>query len=97
MGHAFLTEAERIQLKGQHKKERDKRICDRIKAVLLSDKGWKPSKISEVLMLDEVTIYRHIEDYKDFRKLKPENGGSTEKLTDEQCQALEKVLSQKID
>jgi transposase len=92
LGHAFLTEAERIQLKGQHKKERDKRICDRIKAVLLSDKGWKPSKISEVLMLDEVTIYRHIEDYKDFRKLKPENGGSTEKLTDEQCQALEKHL-----
>ena len=44
------------------------------------------------MRLDEVTIYRHIEDYKDFRKLKPENGGSTEKLTDEQCQALEKHL-----
>jgi hypothetical protein len=38
----FLTDQERTQLKMQHKRERDKRICDRIKAVLLSDEGWTP-------------------------------------------------------
>jgi hypothetical protein len=36
----FLTDEERSALQKQHKKERDKRICDRIKAVLLRDKGW---------------------------------------------------------
>ncbi|MBM3191514.1 MAG: IS630 family transposase, partial [Chlamydiae bacterium] len=38
----FLTEVEREQLKLQHKRERDKRICDRIKALLLYDEGWSP-------------------------------------------------------
>jgi len=35
----FLTDAERDRLRAEHKKERDKRICDRIKAILLYDKG----------------------------------------------------------
>lgn len=29
----FLNDAEREQLKAQHRKERDKRVCDRIKAI----------------------------------------------------------------
>jgi hypothetical protein len=36
----FLSSQERDNLKIQHRKERDKRVCDRIKAVLLSDDGW---------------------------------------------------------
>jgi len=36
----FLSDEERAQLKRQHKKEQDKCICDRIKAVLLYDEGW---------------------------------------------------------
>ena len=34
--NTFLSEEQRDQLRKQHKQERDKRICDRIKAVLLS-------------------------------------------------------------
>jgi transposase len=89
-----LSEAQRIELRKQHKRERDKRICDRIKAVLLMDKGWSPCKIAEALMLDEVTIYRHIQDYKTLNKLKPENGGSVEKLSLEQSETLEKHLEE---
>jgi asparagine synthetase A len=38
--HNFLSQEEREKLKNQHKKERDKRICYRINAVLLYDIGW---------------------------------------------------------
>ncbi len=38
---AFLTDKERNQLKVQHKRERDGRIRDRIKAVLPIDNGLK--------------------------------------------------------
>lgn len=45
-------------------------------------------------MLDEATIYRHIEDYKAIKKLKPENGGSTERLSSLQSAELEKHLEE---
>jgi transposase len=77
----FLVDLERTQLRDRHRKERDKRICDRIKAVLLFDKGWSVQKIAEALLLSEDAIRDHISQYKDSRKLKPENGGSIEKLS----------------
>ena len=49
----FLIDEERTSLLKQHKKERDKRICDRIKAVLLRDKGWTWMQIAEALLLSE--------------------------------------------
>jgi hypothetical protein len=47
----FLDDKERTRLRAQHKRERDRRVCDRIKAVLLFDKGWFCNKISEALLL----------------------------------------------
>jgi hypothetical protein len=41
----LLSDEQRSQLRLQHKKERDKRVCDRIKAVLLSDEGWSTQQI----------------------------------------------------
>ena len=84
----FLTEAERLHLRKQHKKERDKRVCDRIKAVLLYDKGWTLMQIAEALLLSDDAIRKHIQDYKSSRKLKPENGGSEEKLSRRQSKEL---------
>ena len=55
----FLTEREREQLRLQHKRERDKRICDRIKAILLYDEGWTPQQIAKVLLItDQFRIFR---------------------------------------
>ncbi len=71
----FLSDAERAQLKIQHRHERDGRIRDRIKAVLLFDKGWSISAIAEALLLSEDAIRDHITEYKEFKKLKPENEG----------------------
>lgn len=83
-----LTAKECEQLKKSHRKERDKRICDRIKAVLLYNKGYSFSQIAEILLLDDETIRRHISDYFAKHKLKPENGGSEGKLTDKESREL---------
>lgn len=84
----FLSDAERAQLKTQHRRERDGRIRDRIKAVLLYDKSWSIAAIAEALLLSEDAIREHINEYRESKKLKPENGGSTEKLSIEQSEQL---------
>lgn len=88
----FLTDDERAYLKAQHKRERDRRICDRIKAVLLFDRGWSAASIAEALLLSEDAIRDHISEYKGSKKLKPESGGSIEKLSAEQSRQLEEYL-----
>lgn len=76
-----LTAQERADLQIWHKKERDKRACDRIKSVLAYDDGYSYPEIAR-LLLDNATIRRHIDDYFSKRKLKPENGGSQSQLQD---------------
>ena len=77
----FLDTQERQQLKAQHRFERDGRIRDRIKAVLLYDKKWPIAAIAEALLLSNDAIRNHIADDKGSKKLKPENGGSHPKLS----------------
>jgi len=67
----FLSDVERAQLKTQHRYERDGRIRDRIKAVLLCDKGWSSASIAEALLLSVDAIHEHITEYKESKKLKP--------------------------
>jgi transposase len=88
LGMIFLSDAERAQLKTQHRHERDGRIRDRIKAVLLFDKGWSVAAITEALLLSEDAIRDHITEYRESKKLKPENGGSTQKLSFEHSTEL---------
>jgi transposase len=83
-----LSQLERENLKAQHKKERDKRVCDRIKAVLLFDEGWSYHQIAHALLLSDEAIRQHILEFQAERKLKPENGGSNSKLSCEQTEAL---------
>lgn len=88
----FLTHEARASLLARHRRERDRRSADRIKAVLLSDQGWSFRHISEALLLDEATISQHVRDYQEREKLLPENGGSLGKLSLEQADALEAHL-----
>jgi transposase len=83
-----LSKEERLKLTLQHKKERDKRVCDRIKAVLLCDEGWTYEEIAHVLLLTDEAVRQHINDYQTSQKLKPENGGSQSKLSLEQTETL---------
>jgi transposase len=86
----FLSEKERVQLKIQHKKERDGRIRDRIKAILLYDDGWSSQEIAKVLLITDESVRNHIEDYKTAQKLK----GSLENLSIEQSSQLEAHLEE---
>ena len=55
----FLIDEERASLTKQHKKEKDGRVRDRIKAVLLRDKGWTWMQIAEALLLSEEMLRKH--------------------------------------
>jgi transposase len=83
-----LTQEQKKELEAQHKKERDSKVCDRIKAVLLSSEGWTQSQIAQALRIHETTVAIHIADYLRERKLKNESGGSESKLTPEQTEEL---------
>ena len=84
----FLTTEERASLHRQHKKERDRRVCDRIKAVLLPDKGRSRMQIASALLLSEEILREHLKEFQSSRKLKPENGDSKEKLSSKQSKQL---------
>ena len=83
-----LTPEQKDELDILHDNTRDGRVRDRIKAVLLSSEGWPTQMIAQALRLHETTIVRHINDYIDKDKLKPENGGSQGYLSVAQSQAL---------
>jgi transposase len=83
-----LSDKEREALRLKHRREHDRRIADRIKAVFLKDKGWTYRQISEALMIDEETASGYVEGYVEQNKLKHASGGSKSKLTVEQTQEL---------
>lgn len=89
-----LLASERSDLIKRHKKVGDKRECDRIKAVLACDDGYSYSEIAKLLLLDDETIRRHVQDYFDNHKLAPENGGSDSYLNESQTASLLSHLSE---
>ena len=76
MRNIYLTAEQKIELEALHDVSRDKRSCDRIKAVLLRSEGWSTPMIAQALRLHETSIVRHIDDYVSKNKLAPANGGS---------------------
>lgn len=84
----ILAPEVREQLLRQHKVERDKRVADRIKAVILRDEGWTFDAIAEALLLSEEGVRQHLLDYAASGKLKPGNGGSTGLLNEAQTAEL---------
>jgi transposase len=88
MTNNFLTAGTRLSLKLQHRSEKDGRTRDRIKAVLLSDKGWTFRQISDALLLDEETVSKHVSEYQEKHKLSVQTGGSSGKLSSNQAHDL---------
>jgi len=62
------------------------------KAILLYDEGWSPQQIAKALLISDQAVRNHVEDYKVSHKLKPENGGSDEMLSEKQSEKLEAYL-----
>ncbi|EGA7637396.1 IS630 family transposase [Salmonella enterica] len=91
-----LTEEQKNELERQHVNERDGRVRDRIKVILLASEGWRPSMIAQALRLHEATVNRHISDYLNQGKLKPENGGSRSLLSEAQTGKLIAYLTDNL-
>ena len=84
----LLKEEEKKELTRRHKKERDKKIADRIKVILAINEGLTYKEIAKILLLDDETIRRHLKDYLESKKLKNESGGSEGKLNKSQEKEL---------
>ncbi len=91
-----LTIKEKQDLESQHSKERDRRVADRIKAVLLNAEGWTQKQIAQALRIRYETVQDHLNDYNNSKKLNPENGGSESHLTPHQTLQLISHLEDNI-
>lgn len=87
MKRIHITEEEKAELEARHRDSSDGKERDRIKAVLLRSEGWTVPMISQALRLNQSTIIRHLNDYREG-KLKIASGGSESHLSEEQGQAL---------
>ena len=94
-----LHSDERRILEEMHRACTDKRTADKIKAILLLDKGWTYEEIKEVLLLDERTLNRYKKLYKTGgidAIVKNNYQGGFYKLSDLQIQELTKALDNNL-
>lgn len=61
----FLTKEQVRVLKLAHRTIKDRRITDRIKAVLSLNAGHEYSQVASILMLDEVTLRRYVHKFQE--------------------------------
>lgn len=61
----FLTEEQVHELRDAHRHLREKRLADRIKAVLALHRGVPSSEIARLLLLDDVTLRRYVKTYQE--------------------------------
>ncbi len=91
-----LTDDQKCELESRHKCARDSHESDRLKAILLSSEGWSLVDIAQALRKHESTIQRHIDDYLQHQKLKPNSGGSVSRLDVSQTEELIVHLDKKV-
>ena len=90
-----LSQDEKISLELRHSQCLDRKEGDRIKAVLLRSEGWAVPMIAQALRLNESTITRHLNEYREG-KLELQSGGSESLLSEQQTQELVAHLEQHI-
>ena len=61
----FLSDKERSELYSRQRILHDKRSCDRIRIILLLDKGWDYEEIATAFFLDQTTIRRYFTIYRE--------------------------------
>lgn len=61
----FLTEEQVKVLKQTHRTIKDKKLADRIKAVLSLNAGFEYSYVAQILLLDEGTLRRYVQKYEE--------------------------------
>jgi predicted ArsR family transcriptional regulator len=66
-----LSTAQKKTLETQHRVERDGRVRDRIKAVLLKSEGWTNEAIGQALRIHPETVAQPLRDWTQEEKLNP--------------------------
>jgi transposase len=84
-----LSPQAKRELEKRHRIERDARVCDRIKAVLLKSESWTNEAIAQALRIHADTVADHLHAWQTSQQLKPGNGGSSSKLNTQQTRALD--------
>jgi len=59
----FLSEQQIQQYRIFHRKAKNKREADKIKTMLLLNKGYSYQQVAEILLLDDATIRRYMDIY----------------------------------
>ena len=67
----FISDLQKAELERLHDTSRNKRVCDRIKAILLASEGWSSVMIAQALRLHQTTVDHHIHEFMNKGKLKP--------------------------
>ena len=97
MGNFQLTSQQIRSLKTLHKLQRDRKMADRVKAVVLLGTGWSVAQVAEVLLVDEQTVRNWFEKYRtggDSELLAMRCEGRVCSLSVEQQQELSKHLDE---
>ena len=97
MSTRFLNDEERLSLLRRQKTERDRHSLDRIRSVLLRDKGWSSVDIAEALFIHQTTVDRYLREYQDSNKLSGAYKGREETLACEQSQELEEHIVGRVN
>lgn len=61
----FLSEEQVADLRQAHRQIKDKKLADRIKAVLSLNAGFEYSQVAKILLLDEVTLRRYVQRFQE--------------------------------
>ena len=69
---------------------------DRIRCVLLAADDWTTAMIAKSQLIDETTVRRHLHDWLNDEKLKPESGGSDSHLSEAQTVELITYLTDNL-
>lgn len=91
----FLTDEQVIVLKQAHRTIKDKKVADRIKAVLSLNAGFEYSHVAKILLLDEGTLHRYVQKFQEQGidgLLEYRYTGGIGRLTDLQKTALKLFL-----
>ena len=58
-----LTPQQIAALKALHRKQRDRRFADRLKAIILLGSGWSVADVAQALLIDETTVRNWFDKY----------------------------------
>jgi len=97
----FLSENEKQELRKAHKRAKNKKEADKIKAIVLLNDDWSYEQIAQALLLNDSTIRRYFENYQKHhghvdRFLASQCQGTQPRLRPEQIKQLDEHLQENV-